>query len=378
MKRIIGTNYLGYTQLRNFAGLPFNNYEFRKVYDLYKFPSYFYFKLFNKSNQYYLNSFQDFNLNKVDLLHFFNGVSYGQTPWITTNVKHIPRYIGYSKTEISKGLKTLTKPQFKKLISISQINHTTQINFLNEFAPEIIDEVSSKMMVLHPAQKEIFSSINEKHVDGNFLTFTIAASTGFFGKGGREILNAFDYLLEKKYQLKLNIISKFEYGDWASKTTIHDYNNAMKIIAKYPNNIKTFGFISNEDVLKIFQESDIGLLPTYADTYGYSVLEAQAAGCPVISTNIRSLPEINNNEMGWLINVVKKENGNALLDTQNDIQQFSKTIEEELITIIENVYANKSILREKGKLCILHIEKNHNIKDKTRTLEEVYNQALNE
>ena len=39
--------------------------------------------------------------------------------------------------------------------------------------------------------------------------------------------------------------------------------------------------------------SHIGLLPTYNDSYGYSVIEFFSYGCPVITTNILALPEIN-------------------------------------------------------------------------------------
>ncbi len=46
--------------------------------------------------------------------------------------------------------------------------------------------------------------------------------------------------------------------------------------------------------------ADIGMLPSYADTYGFSVLEAQA-GNAVITTDIRALPEVNNPAVGWLI-----------------------------------------------------------------------------
>ena len=50
----------------------------------------------------------------------------------------------------------------------------------------------------------------------------------------------------------------------------------------------------NSEVMNILKNTHVGLLPTYADTYGYSVLEAQSFGCPVITTNIRAMPEINN------------------------------------------------------------------------------------
>ncbi len=35
--------------------------------------------IFNLNNQ-----FEDLDLNRVDLLHFFNGISYGRTPWVTS------------------------------------------------------------------------------------------------------------------------------------------------------------------------------------------------------------------------------------------------------------------------------------------------------
>ncbi|WP_241627814.1 glycosyltransferase, partial [Rosenbergiella epipactidis] len=50
-------------------------------------------------------------------------------------------------------------------------------------------------------------------------------------------------------------------------------------------------------------KSHIGLLPTWADTYGYSLLEFMAAGCPVISTNVRALTEINSSDRGYIINL---------------------------------------------------------------------------
>lgn len=59
--------------------------------------------------------------------------------------------------------------------------------------------------------------------------------------------------------------------------------------------------LSNDAVLEMIKTSDVGLLPTWQETYGFSVLEMQACGCPVITTNVRALPEINPENAGWLI-----------------------------------------------------------------------------
>ena len=36
--------------------------------------------------------FQDYGINKVDILHFFNTVSFGKTPWIVTYETLVPRH----------------------------------------------------------------------------------------------------------------------------------------------------------------------------------------------------------------------------------------------------------------------------------------------
>src|SRR5450830_1567159 len=38
------------------------------------------------------NQFEDFDLNRVDLLHFSNGISYGKTPWISSFETILPRF----------------------------------------------------------------------------------------------------------------------------------------------------------------------------------------------------------------------------------------------------------------------------------------------
>ena len=37
------------------------------------------------------NQFDDFDLNRVDILHFSNGISYGKTPWVSHFETILPR-----------------------------------------------------------------------------------------------------------------------------------------------------------------------------------------------------------------------------------------------------------------------------------------------
>ena len=53
-----------------------------------------------------------------------------------------------------------------------------------------------------------------------------------------------------------------------------------------PDNILFTGFV--RDIAEAYNAADVFLMPTYAETFGLSVLEAQSCGLPVIA---RSIPE---------------------------------------------------------------------------------------
>lgn len=369
MKKILGTNTINYNEDRNFCGLPFSKYIFQKKQNLNKIPAYLYFKLKNRTHYYYWNTFNDWNLNKVELFHFFNAVSVGKTPWITTFETSLPRWGEYGNPE--KGLKLLAGNSCKKVIAMSECAAKIQRGYMEKEFPQYAEAIEGKMMVLHPGQKRLISDINEK---GNLenLSFTLIGSD-FFRKGGKEILWAFDQLhTEGIKNWKLNIISKMDYGDYASQTTKEDLDYATGIIAKYPDNITHHFRLPNSEVLALLKQTDVGLLPTYGDTYGYSVLEAQASGCPVITTNIRALPEVNNDKTGWILQVPIDEKGNGILGSKSERDAFSKAICDQLIPTLKGILESPQIVREKGILALEKIERENSIEKKTTILESIY------
>ena len=51
-----------------------------------------------------------------------------------------------------------------------------------------------------------------------------------------------------------------------------------------PSNVEWKGFVSDKTLIKLYEEALIFFLPSVAETLGYSILEAMAAGCAVVST----------------------------------------------------------------------------------------------
>jgi glycosyltransferase involved in cell wall biosynthesis len=128
--------------------------------------------------------------------------------------------------------------------------------------------------------------------------------------------------------------------------------------------------MSNDGVKKLLLETDVALLPSLAETFGYFILEAQAAGCPVITTDIRAMPEINNPESGWLININTDGRDDADLTHPN---QLIQKIENQLQTIIIEILNDPSIIRKKGSVALANIIKNHDPKTHQTILESIYN-----
>lgn len=65
----------------------------------------------------------------------------------------------------------------------------------------------------------------------------------------------------------------------------------MKII-KSSHYVYYLGYVSREDLGKIYNLADVFVYPSYHEGFGLPALEAMACGCPTIVSNTSSLPEI--------------------------------------------------------------------------------------
>lgn len=369
-KRTVGTNTFGYNQKRNFINLPFQRYTFKKAYDLYKIPNFLHYQLKKSTHPKYNFSFNDLNLNSCNILHFFNSISHGTTPWVVTVEERIPRWGKISKEQTQKALSLMAGAPCKRILPFSQHAYNVNLEQLDQF-PSFRERIEAKMEVIYPSQEQLISSYQEKTLSKDHIICSIIGSD-FFRKGGKEILLAFEQLLKENKPVKLNIVSSLQYGDYASRTTQADYQEALSIIEKYSKNISWYSYLENHKVLELLKQSHIGLLPTFDDTFGYSLLEAQAAGCPVISTDIRSLPEINNEKVGWLIKIPKNNLGKGYFADDNIRKQMSDKITKGMYVILNELLNSPEIIRQKGEKAMERIKLLHNPQITARAIESIY------
>ena len=88
------------------------------------------------------------------------------------------------------------------------------------------------------------------------------------------------------------------------------------------------------------------------------------------------MPEVNNDDCGWIIKVPKDELGNAILKTPSDRTKFSKTIESQLEAIINSILKKPNDIPTKAILALDRIKKKHNPHHNAYILDQHYRNAL--
>ena len=68
----------------------------------------------------------------------------------------------------------------------------------------------------------------------------------------------------------------------------------MRQIRSHPqaSQIRVTGYIQDSDLPHVYAAAEMLVFPSFYEGFGLPLVEAMAAGCPVISSNAASLPEV--------------------------------------------------------------------------------------
>ena len=319
----------------------------------------------------------------VDFIHTFNHVCDIRIPWAASFESTIPRtnqtvnrfwenwQSSFRPDSFTRrSIDLMLQDSCKELIAISDSAYKIQENMINMLEYTGKHELFDKMYVLHPPQNVLVGEecVVKKFQNLNKYEF-IFLGRDFFRKGCDIFIDSLMHY-QKDVQFHLTVISELGYLGYANKADKQKWGCKLTSLPW----ITWYKSLDNSSCLELLKSAHIGVLPTLQDTYGYSTLEMQACGCPVISTNIRACSEINNDDCGWIV-PLKKDNigGEALRRTAEERERCDYELRTGIELCLNNIFnAKPEDLQKKAIQGIMRIRTEHDPVEYGQQLKKIY------
>ncbi len=322
----------------------------------------------------------------VDVFHVFNEVAITDRKWVATFETELPRILppksgnkDENRPKLQRLSSALTANNCLALIALSGAAYNMEMKLFRD-SPALSQAIRDKMVVMHPPQK-LYTPVRQSREKAAPVHFVFIGKD-FYRKGGGEIVRAFDELLAENRiqasQVKVTLIGdltktgNYALGQYQDAPSFASETEAM--IARGGDLFEQLAFLPNEQVMALLQKADVGLLPTWAETYGFSVLEMQACGCPVITTNVRALPEINPTEAGWQVNHELNEDCDYSVTSAQERDRLRRKTIDRLKTIVADIVASPEQITQKANAAIARIRDEHDMAAYQTKLRALYNQ----
>mgnify|MGYP000309568793 CR=1 FL=1 len=367
----------GYNEQRNIASTEQFGVELIRGHDRIHILRKFWHRVSGKSYSKLLHSVSWPVGTGETIIHTFNGIVIPKVPWVVSFETTLPRESSLPDFLVRKAWRKLAAPNCLGILALSESARARFDADLTGNRAGISDgeilRIQAKLEVLHPPQEPLLSledKMNGLGFDGPLKLALVGHD--FYRKGGLELLIALDSLLEKGREIELNIAGRMRAGDYASRAGVDEEEQARKIIARHPRQIRMLGSLSGSEVLNLFKASHIVCLPTWGETYGYSVLEGQASGCAAITTDLRALPEINSPHCGWVIPVPKLPNGDGDLNSVEKRLEFRRVLVSGLEKSLSDANDDRRGLMAKAQASLERIRKYHDPSHHSKRRMDIY------
>lgn len=168
------------------------------------------------------------------------------------------------------------------------VNRSKHIFTVSEYSKNKIikyfkTDFSKVSVVYNAVTSDILSLYNKLNIKNNSNEKYIMTQAYFdINKNIQVLIDAFKKI-DTKYNIKLYLV-----GSHIEK----DKLNFEKLL-KIPN-VKYCGRVSDQALVNLYSQALCYVIPSKLEGFGIPPLEAQACGCPVVSSNTSALPEVVN------------------------------------------------------------------------------------
>lgn len=295
---------------------------------------------------------------KITIFHGLKGIA--------PKLKHIKIIITVHDTIflVYPQFGTLKELIYWKYISPKDINKADHIIAIsNSTKKDLIERLRihpKNITVIHESynsnlykiRKSSYKNINkflkQKGIDIKDKKIILNVNTISPRKNISGLIKAFNLIAKKNPNLILIISGR---DGWKTKKTYEEYNKSY-----FKNRIYFLGFTPEKIVADLYNIARVFVYPSFYEGFGLPILEAQACGCPVITSNVSSMPEvagssgilINPNNVNEIADAIfkvisnKKFRYKLIKKGYENLKRFSwKKCAEETLKVYEEVHNEK-------------------------------------
>lgn len=252
-----------------------------------------------------------FPFKRFDLVHAFNRIPLGTTPFVIGFESHLPRVINREDGKaFALQTRLILSDRCRGIVPFSKLSERwfRHIHGQSSFWAEL----EAKLYMRYP-NVPVFDGEDalQEQRDG---PVRLAFVGGHFArKGGCVSVRIAELALQQGYDVDVTVVSNLTVGGsvWTDPTR-PEFFDRYRALLDLPN-VTLFEQLPNDDVVNLLRRSHFTLLPTFGDTFGFTAIESMMSYTPVIATNQGALPEfIIDDENGILLDLETTEFGSWL------------------------------------------------------------------
>lgn len=256
-------------------------------YKIYPLPGFLKERLFFSPfslSQYWI---ADSNIaHATEFLSFDNGLKIPQI--LTVHDLTMIKFPGQRGEKVSLRHGLMLKKACENADMIISISHSTKEDIKKYFS--IDDE---KIRVIYLAADAIYKKVNQALAKDILrkkykivFPYILFVSTLEPRKNLENLLKAFDKFSSSPEGKNYCLILAGKMG-WNTKSIENTYGNMVN-----KHKVKFMGFVPDEDLVYLYNCASLLCYPSIYEGFGIPILEAMSCGCPVLTSDISSMPEV--------------------------------------------------------------------------------------
>lgn len=295
--------------------------------------------------------------DKIDFVHYIDylvPVLYNEIPYIIT-IHDLSFY--------EKNFFNIYKTLFKRIITKSAIKSATAIICDSNWTRRSIQKmfnITDKVYTIYLGYNDMYKKLD---VQDQQIICKIKDKYGIKSSyilfvGTVEPRKNLDHLIKAFYKISNSVVHQLVIV--GKKGWRHDNIHRLVRELNMEDRVIFTDYISNLEILYLYNNADVFVYPSIYEGFGIPPLEAMACGCPVVVSNVTSLPEVVG-DAAMLVNpfdvddiankiykVVSDRNLNNLL-REKSIKQASKFSWEKCATETLDLYLKVGGLKNESK-----------------------------